>query len=334
MARQGLLALFLVLSLSQTNGQQQLQRYNIDRSKTTVSGISSGGVMATQYHFAHSSQVHGAGVFATVPYMCGFGGVSAATLCMTTPNLVNVPFLISEANALANQGYIENPSNVAGDPVYIYHGSRDSVVLPGSGPNVREVYQHFGARIVTKFDIASDHAQPTNNYGSACGSSAEDTAWISNCNYQGAYEMLNHLYGGSLQRPDGNTVANGDFILFSQAEFFNFAPSLSSMDTAGYVYIPTDCRDKTTPCALHIAFHGCVQNRAAVGDVYARRAGYLEVAELNNIVVLFPQTIASTLLGNPNGCWDWWGYLNNLYSAKEGNQVLATYRMMNRIING
>lgn len=49
--------------------------------------------------------------------------------------------------------------------------------------------------------------------------------------------MLNHLYGGSLRRPDGNTVANGDFILFSQSEFFNFAPSLSSMDTAGYVRV-------------------------------------------------------------------------------------------------
>lgn len=32
-------------------------------------------------------------------------------------------------------------------------------LVAGSGPNVREVYQHFGARIVSKFDIASDHAQ-------------------------------------------------------------------------------------------------------------------------------------------------------------------------------
>jgi len=37
---------------------------NIDRSKISVSGISSGAAMATQFHFAHSSEVLGAGLFA------------------------------------------------------------------------------------------------------------------------------------------------------------------------------------------------------------------------------------------------------------------------------
>lgn len=32
---------------------------------------------------------------------------------------------------MASQGYIDNPNNVQGDPVYIYHGSQDSVVRPG-----------------------------------------------------------------------------------------------------------------------------------------------------------------------------------------------------------
>jgi len=333
MAKIGVLVIFLVMSIIQGNAQVQLQRYNIDRSKITTSGISSGGVMASQFHFAHSSEVSGSGHFATVPYMCGFGGVLAASTCMLTPNLVNMALLIAEANSLAVQGYIDSLSNISGDPVYIYHGSEDSVVTPGSGRNVEEIMRHFGARVQTKFDIPGNHAHPTNNFGPACGSSPSQP-WISNCNYQGSYEMLNHLYGGGLVRPDDGTVARGDFILFSQAEFFNFAPSLSSMDTAGYVYIPSGCRDKLTPCALHIAFHGCQQNRATVGDVYAKNAGYLEVAELNNIIVLYPQTIQSTLLGNPQGCWDWWGYLNVFFPAKEGNQILATYRMMNRIISG
>jgi hypothetical protein len=41
-----------------------LQTYNI--SGVTVSGISSGGYMAVQFHIAYSSIVHGAAIFAGV----------------------------------------------------------------------------------------------------------------------------------------------------------------------------------------------------------------------------------------------------------------------------
>lgn len=43
-----------------------------------------------------------------------------------------------------------------------------------------------------------------------------------------------------------------------------------------------------------------------IGDVFVRNAGYLEVAESNAIIVLFPQAV-STAVSNPNGCFDWWG---------------------------
>ena len=52
--------------------------------------------------------------------------------------------------------------------------------------------------------------------------------------------------------------------------------------------------------------------RYILNDVFARNTGYLEVAELNNIIVIFPQA-TSTILTNPKGCWDWWGYTNFLY---------------------
>jgi len=35
----------------------------------------------------------------------------------------------------------------------------------------------------------------------------------------------------------------------------------------------------------------------------------LEVAELNDIIVLFPQIVAAYVNPtDPDGCWDWWGY--------------------------
>ena len=56
-------------------GAQRLQRLPIDPASVTVSGISSGGAMATQFHVAHSSLVRGAGLLAASPYRCAEGSV-------------------------------------------------------------------------------------------------------------------------------------------------------------------------------------------------------------------------------------------------------------------
>lgn len=47
-------------------------------------------------------------------------------------------------------------------------------------------------------------------------------------------------------------------------------------------------------------------------DEFARHAGYVEVAEANDIIVMFPQ-VENNLITNPFGCWDWWGYEGNNY---------------------
>ena len=47
-------------------------------------------------------------------------------------------------------------------------------------------------------------------------------------------------------------------------------------------------------CKLHIALHGCVQQKEKVGNVYAANSGYNQVADLNDIVILYPQAKASS----------------------------------------
>ena len=49
---------------------------------------------------------------------------------------------------------------------------------------------------------------------------------------------------------------------FDQAEFFETLdrPREVSMDDIGYVYVPTRCA-AGAQCKLHIAFHGCNQER-------------------------------------------------------------------------
>ena len=121
--------------------------------------------------------------------------------------------------------------------------------------------------------------------------------------------MANYLYGGALIKPSqGNEGILANLFEFDQKEFFEIStPAMSSMDDIGYVYVPTRCAAGAL-CKLHIAFHGCQQGRQLIGNTYVLNAGYLEVAELNDIIVLFPQVVTSAL-SNPQGCWDWWGWV-------------------------
>ena len=57
-------------------------------------------------------------------------------------------------------------------------------------------------------------------------------------------------------------------------------------------------------CKLHLVMHGCLQNREKIGNIYAKYSGYNQVADLNNIIIVYPQAKSSFLL-NPNACWDW-----------------------------
>jgi len=57
----------------------------------------------------------------------------------------------------------------------------------------------------------------------------------------------------------------------------------------------------------------CCACRHHLGDVYARHTGYNEVAELNNIIMLYPQATVNENLSNSLGCWDFWGYTDNFY---------------------
>jgi poly(3-hydroxybutyrate) depolymerase len=82
------------------------------------------------------------------------------------------------------------------------------------------------------------------------------------------------------------------------------------MSQYGYIYVPKSCETKT--CKVHLVFHGCLQGATEIGDEYYRTTGYNELADTNNIIVLYPQAKRSKPVPlNPQGCWDWWGYSSN-----------------------
>ncbi|CAF0842462.1 unnamed protein product [Rotaria sordida] len=110
----------------------------------------------------------------------------------------------------------------------------------------------------------------------------------------------------------------------------------SGLDEHGFVYFPSACT-KRQKCSIHVALHGCRQGKWFIGDTFITKTGYLEVAELNNLIVLFPQVAPTPSFPlNPMGCWDWWGANTPQYAIKIAPQMLSIKQMIEtvRLING
>jgi poly(3-hydroxybutyrate) depolymerase len=111
------------------------------------------------------------------------------------------------------------------------------------------------------------------------------------------------------------------------------------MGDTGFVYVPTAC--EPGGCRVHVALHGCRQGVEAIGERFVREAGYNRWADANRLIVLYPQAIARngpgtsswrpSLVWNPRGCWDWWGYTGALYHTQSGVQVHAIKAMVDRL---
>ena len=145
---------------------------NIDPTFITVSGISSGGFMAHQFHVAHSGHVAGAGIVAGGPYACSQGdAITAITACSKTIALackgIVKPFTpfdpsvcdrgytgpVSEASSVdlaaqafsaardaAAQGRIDDLKGLAAARVYLFTAASDEIVPYGVMNAVRHFY--------------------------------------------------------------------------------------------------------------------------------------------------------------------------------------------------
>src|SRR5262245_2155061 len=100
----------------------------------TVSGISSGGYMAVQFHVAHSSTVKGAGVLAGGPFYCAQGSLWTALNNCTKPSawapVPPVELLMADAELAARGGLVDPVANLATARVWPVVGTLDRVVEP------------------------------------------------------------------------------------------------------------------------------------------------------------------------------------------------------------
>ena len=303
-----------------------LPRLDILPGSLTVSGVSAGGYMATQYQVAYSDDVAGAGIVAAGPWLCAQGIVTRALRdCLAgETGGPDVTPLVAALRASAALDVVDDPSGLAADRIWIFHGAKDDVVGAAVSDSLLRFYKAFVPleRIRYETQVPAAHGFPTVADGGACG--VAESPWILSCGYDTAGEMLEHLYGG-LTTPSGNVT--GELREFGQVRYLERG-ALASMADTGFLFVPKDCAEGS-PCRVHVAFHGCGQGVGAIGRTFPRQAGFNRWADPNRIVVLYPQADESTLRPlNPRGCWDWWGYSGVDYAARGGAQLSAVHRML------
>ena len=286
----------------------------LDRSGVTVSGISSGGAMAVQFHAAH-----------------------ALGRCMKGGDPLPVTRWLERADALAAAGAIDPPAALRGDRVWIYRGAADPHV---ARPVADALEQSYLARTdreaVRRVERAgAGHNFPVATAGLAdCGSSA--APWLGSCGFDATSEMLGHLLGTLAPRAAAADPAA--LVAFDQRPYAAAAGSAAFADE-GRLYVPAACRaatgagDGDVRCRLHVVFHGCRQGEGEAAELFVARAGYLELADANRIVLLFPRIRGTLQPLNPLGCWDWWGYEGEGYATRAGPQVAAVRAMVDALLD-
>jgi len=331
--------------------------------KHSISGLSSGAFMTVQMHVAHSGSFVGAGVIAGGPYRaaqsfraapeasmsCILNSLFVAMTPLTQETAPNVDTLVALARATPN---IDDLGNLKDQRLYIFTGKSDRVVNQYAVRSTEAFYRALGVpegNIDFVTDIDAGHSIITANPEDS-DLPLNQPPYINNGGFFQSHNILDHIYGPS-NAPAVKPL--GALRRFYQSDFIGFAQDRASMAEFGYAYIPSAVEAGETALGVHIALHGCkqgysyvdfvhgredVQNQPPYGNRYITTTGYLEWAEANNLIVLFPQADGgdSNAVQNPDGCWDWWGYSAEDYGdpdfyTRDAVQIRAIHGMLTRL---
>ncbi len=348
----------------------KLESYNVEEGQNSISGLSSGAFMTVQLHLAHSSSFIGAGVIAGGPYRCVESfpdtaptaedayAVNALYICMTPlipktgPNAQRLAALARETAAA---GKIDPIDNLADDRLYVFTGSKDTVVHQDVVKSTRTFYEHLGVKpdqIKFVDDVPAGHSIVTSN-PEDLPLDANRPPYINNGGFMQSHDILRHIYG-DLEPPAPGL--SGELMLFDQTAFVGDDADRACMGEFGYVYVPAAVKQGAKARGVHIVLHGCKQgysyvnyifgrpdtaNNAPYGNRYITTTGYNHMAESNNLIVLYPQATGDddNAAQNPDGCWDWWGYTSPDpkapdYYSKDAIQIQAIHRMLQQVCSG
>jgi hypothetical protein len=334
-----------------------------DRNQISISGLSSGGWLAVQYHIAHSHQITGIGIVAGGPYHCAgsasftcrytpyallpYDSCQAIYVCSRTAAKANLwGFYIgppdyrqsvASARQEAERGTVDSLSGLKDDRVWIFTGGQeerfphDTLVPHDVASELKKFYDALFALLEVgnpPEDIEMvDSIQV--EHAMVTDSPGPDACdrfgppYIDDCSYPLAERLLEFIYPERVQASESS--ATGALVAFDQ-RFVSGDPR-SSMNDRGHLYIPATCRNGAE-CPLHIALHGCDQDEQSVDQLSeSSRLYFFRDGGYNEWAerhgVIILYPQAAKTSENPYGCWDWWGYSGADYYLKDGKQISA-----------
>lgn len=313
------ITMLLLSGLLISSAQVTAKKLNLELSKIGVSGLSSGGYMANQFHIAHSDWVDKAGIIAAGPYYCAQNSIKTAlSQCVNKSTDATSQNLALQAKTYESQQQIANLDNLKESKVWLLRGTKDTTIEVNVTQALHDQYLLWVTSKNMQYvnDKPYGHHIPTLSSGTQCDVSA--SPFLGNCDYDAAGSMLNFLYENLKPRSAQTT---GKLIPINQQTLGG--EHAMSLADEGFIYIPKTCQAGES-CQLHISFHGCQQNAQTVGKQFVESNGLNNWADNNHMVVLYPQTKNSMFMPlNPQGCWDWWGYTDSNYANQNGQQIKA-----------
>jgi dienelactone hydrolase len=311
-------------------------------SGTYVTGISSGGYMATQLQVAYSSRFDGAAVVAAGPYWCAMGDVAVALYACADSTLPrDLSLQYAKTAEYERDGKIDPTANLATMPTWLFHGSQDPTVKRPVADDLAAYYRHYGTPLTYQSAIAAGHGWISPRGPVACDATA--APYINDCSpYDAQAESLRVMFG-SVDAPNTGGP-RGTVTEFSQdpyavppspgvGDVTRTGAAAIGMGSTGYLYTPVACASGA-PCKVVVALHGCQQTAEQIGRTFVDRSNLNGYADTNRFVVLYPQARPDATLGNPKGCWDWWGYLGPGdvdYATKRGPQMATVMNMVSAL---
>ena len=99
---------------------------------------------------------------------------------------------------------------------------------------------------------------------------------------------MNHILGGNLNQPIEPDTMSRTLMPFDQNPFLDGDAHGASFHEQGFYYAPPRCENGTVQCKLHVFFHGCEMGFDTIETDFIQIAGFMEVAEANDMVLIFP----------------------------------------------
>ena len=304
--------------------------------------------MAGQFQIAHSQIVVGAAIIAGGPYGCAestfsdnmpgpgtafFNLSKAVNGCMLNAleawGVPDPEQLAKRTKQLAEQGRIDPIDGIIRDRIYLFSGTNDHTVVPSIVAAAVKFYRSIGvpdANIKLVADLAAGHAFITDaETANACERSVVPTSSVATTTRRAICSRTS-----TARSTPHAATASGDYIVFDQRAFTKDLGD-SGLRTWASPTCPLRARQRRLP-RPHRLSRLRPEPRGGRRRLRSRRPASPAGPTPTALIILFPQTPATPL--NPQACWDWWGYTGREYLTRKAPQIVAVYRMLERLAGG